>query len=160
MINNIIKQRREELGLSQEYVAKAVGVSKTTVSRWESGEIENLRRNRIYNLAKVLQIPPNDLLCDNQDSEKMNFKIIHNDPQDTPLLNIYHRLNTRGKEKVLDYASDLAKSPDYTTAPAHPYRIAARGGGVMDLTEEEYNKKLKDEAENTKVVTPESHPWL
>ena len=110
MINNIIKQRREELGLSQEYVAKAVGVSKTTVSRWESGEIENLRRNRIYNLAKVLQIPPNDLLCDNQDSEKMNFKIIHNDPQDTPLLNIYHRLNTRGKEKVLDYASDLAKT--------------------------------------------------
>lgn len=158
MINNIIKQRREELGLSQEYIAKAVGVSKATVSRWESGEIENLRRNRIYNLSKVLQISPNDLLCDDQELSYKK-KATYAEDHDAPLLDVYHRLNARGQEKVLDYASDLAKSPDYTTALAHPYRIAARDGGIMDLTEEEYKRRQK-ELENAVVATPETHPWL
>ena len=64
-------------------------------------------------------------------------------PNVEELQRVYASLNERGKEKVLDYASDLAKSPDYTTAPTHPYRIAARGGGVIDLTEEEYQKLKK-----------------
>ena len=80
-------------------------------------------------------------------------------PNVEELQRVYASLNERGKEKVLDYASDLAKSPDYTTAPAHPYRIAARGGGVIDLTEEEYKRRQK-ELENAVVATPETHPWL
>ena len=55
-IANIIKNRRIDLGLTQVEVARAVGVSEATVSRWEAGEIENMRRDRIFNLARVLQL--------------------------------------------------------------------------------------------------------
>lgn len=57
-VKDLIKARRVELGLSQEEVARAVGVSDATVSRWESGEIENMGRSRIVKLAQVLQITP------------------------------------------------------------------------------------------------------
>lgn len=57
-----IKQRRLELGLTLEEVAKVVGVSKATVSRWESGEITNMRRDRIANLAKVLNVEANFIM--------------------------------------------------------------------------------------------------
>lgn len=39
-------------------VAEAVGVSEATVSRWESGHIANMRRDRINNYAKILRVTP------------------------------------------------------------------------------------------------------
>lgn len=57
-IKDILKSRRIQLNLSQMDVAKAVGVSEGTVSRWESGDIANLKRSRIAALAKILQISP------------------------------------------------------------------------------------------------------
>lgn len=56
-IKDIIKQRRTELGLTLLDVAKLVGVSEATVSRWESGNISNMRRDKIHRLAKALQLP-------------------------------------------------------------------------------------------------------
>ncbi len=64
-INEIIKQRRKELFLTMADVAKAVGVSEATVSRWEAGNISNMRRNRIAALAKVLQISPTVMITGN-----------------------------------------------------------------------------------------------
>ena len=57
-INDLIKNRRVELGLTLKDVAQAVGVSEGTVSRWESGNITNMKRNKIAALAKVLRISP------------------------------------------------------------------------------------------------------
>ena len=44
-VKDIIKQRRTELGLTLLDIAKQVGVSEGTVSRWESGDISNMRRD-------------------------------------------------------------------------------------------------------------------
>ena len=43
-------------------VAGAVGVSEATVSRWESGHIANMRRDRINNYAKALHVDPNFIM--------------------------------------------------------------------------------------------------
>ena len=61
-IKDIIRTRRNELGLTLEDIAKKVGVSKPTVQRWESGDIENMRRDKIAKLAETLEISPSDLL--------------------------------------------------------------------------------------------------
>ena len=61
-IKEIIKNRRLALGLTLKDVAAAVGVSEGTVSRWEAGNITNMKRNRIASLAKVLQIPPSVIM--------------------------------------------------------------------------------------------------
>lgn len=57
-INDIIKKRRTELNLTMCQVAKIVGVSECTISRWESGDIANMRRDKISLLAKALKISP------------------------------------------------------------------------------------------------------
>ena len=61
-IGNKIKARRLELGLTLEDVAKAVGVGRSTVQRWESGLIKNMGRDKIAALATILQINPVDLV--------------------------------------------------------------------------------------------------
>lgn len=55
---DIIKTRRSKLGLTLDDIARYVGVSGATVSRWESGDIENIRRDKIAKLAEVLQVTP------------------------------------------------------------------------------------------------------
>lgn len=58
VINEKLKARRIELGLTMAEVAKTVGVSEATVSRWESGNIGNMKRDRIALYAKALQVSP------------------------------------------------------------------------------------------------------
>lgn len=58
-ISEIIKKRREELGLSLEQVANYVGVNSSTVSRWETGDINNMIK--WYNFFKYSKISQNPL---------------------------------------------------------------------------------------------------
>lgn len=55
---DLIRNRRDEIGLTLEEIGKKVGVSKATVQRWESGSIKNVRRDKIAKLAKALQCTP------------------------------------------------------------------------------------------------------
>ncbi len=57
-LNKILKARRNELNLTLLDIAKACNVSEATVSRWESGEIGDMKRSRIASLANVLQMSP------------------------------------------------------------------------------------------------------
>lgn len=57
-VKDIIKSRRQELHLTMKQIADYVGVNEGTVSRWESGEIANMRRDKIMLLAKALNISP------------------------------------------------------------------------------------------------------
>lgn len=63
-IRDKIKARRLELGLTLEQVGDYVGVSKSTVRKWESGYISNMRRDKIAKLAEVLQLSPLDIAID------------------------------------------------------------------------------------------------
>jgi DNA-binding helix-turn-helix protein len=54
-INDRIRQRREELGLTLSDVADKLGVNKTTVLRYETKDIEKLPVQILKPLAKVLK---------------------------------------------------------------------------------------------------------
>ena len=53
-----IKYLRAERGLTLEDVGNYVGVGKSTVRKWECGQIANMRRDKIAKLAEVLGVTP------------------------------------------------------------------------------------------------------
>ena len=57
-ISKRITARRKEMGLTLGEIAAFVGVNKGTVSRWESGGIENMRCDKLEKLAAILQVSP------------------------------------------------------------------------------------------------------
>lgn len=61
-ISKIIKNRRIELGLTLKEVADSLGVAESTVSRYESSDIQNMGIDKIEALAKVLQCSPGYLM--------------------------------------------------------------------------------------------------
>lgn len=64
-----VKTARENLNKTLEEVAKEVGVSAATISRYESGEIVNVRRDKIEILAKALNVTPAYLMGWKENSE-------------------------------------------------------------------------------------------
>lgn len=64
-IGQIIYNRRKELGLTLQEVGEYVGVGKSTVKKWESGLIANMRQDKIVLLANALQISPVSLITGN-----------------------------------------------------------------------------------------------
>ena len=51
--NDLIRMRRLELDMTMKELAAKVGVSEGTISRWESGDIENMKRDKIAALARL-----------------------------------------------------------------------------------------------------------
>lgn len=58
----LIKKRRIALGLTLQDVGDAVGVSRSTVKKWETGFIRSMKKDRLPQLAKVLQLPVSRLI--------------------------------------------------------------------------------------------------
>nr|DAF76746.1 MAG TPA: hypothetical protein [Caudoviricetes sp.] len=109
-VKDIIKKRREELGLTYEQLGNMVGVGKSTVRKWETGLIENMRRDNIVALSKALNISP-AIIMGWQTIEDNNKLILSQ--QETTLLENYNKLNSKGKEKLLDYSDDLTTNIKY-----------------------------------------------
>ena len=61
-IGAFIKSKRKEKGYTLEQVGNYVGVSKATVSRWESNEIGNMRTDKVEALCEFLEITTKEFL--------------------------------------------------------------------------------------------------
>lgn len=72
-IGQLINNRRTELGLTLEEVGNAVGVSKSTVKKWEDGFISNMKRDKIAKLAQVLKLNPVSLITGEAATEETIF---------------------------------------------------------------------------------------
>lgn len=62
MTGDVIKQKRKEKGLTQEELGKLLDVNKSAVSKWESGRVQNIKRSQLLELARILEVSPNELL--------------------------------------------------------------------------------------------------
>lgn len=90
-----LKQRRIELGLTMKDVANAVGVSESTVSRWEAGNIVNMKRNRLVALANILQIPVNKLIISEEST-------VVSDPEFHMLQRTYEKMSPKDRQKMMN----------------------------------------------------------
>ena len=69
-LSDNIKSAREKQGISQEFIADKLGVSRQAVSKWETGQAEPSTKN-LLQLAELLKIDANILL--NESKERQFF---------------------------------------------------------------------------------------
>lgn len=84
-IGKLINKRRTELELTLEDVGNAVGVSKSTVKKWEDGFISNMKRDKIAELAKVLKLNPVSLITGEEAVEDTSDSIFNDFDNIRPL---------------------------------------------------------------------------
>lgn len=82
-----IKQRREELGISQDELAKMLGYkSRSTIAKIEKGE-NDITQSKIAAFAKALQTTPSYLMGWEDDDKKENTaEVDKEDKEEIPVL--------------------------------------------------------------------------
>lgn len=85
-----IKERRKALKISADDIAKELGVSRSTIFRYEKGDIEKLPTQNLAIIAKVLKTTPEELMGWEANSEDITA--------------IYNQLERKRQNKVYKYA--------------------------------------------------------
>ena len=68
-IMNRMKSRREELDMSYQTLSDKVGISKSTLQRYETGSIKNMPIDKLEDIAKALNVSPSSLMGWDEPSE-------------------------------------------------------------------------------------------
>lgn len=108
-----LKERRIELGLTMLDVANMIGVSEATISRYESGNIKNMRKDRIGKYAKALRVSPSEFLEIENDDEPDNQTYIKTsvghilDNKDIRMIPVFESVSAGfgayADEKIIEY---------------------------------------------------------
>ena len=121
-LKDIIRIRRQELGLTLEDVAKVVGVGKSTVRKWETGYIENMRRDKIAKLAEALHTTPAYLMGWEEEAESVASSAGEGARTflARPIDEIWDALNDPGQAELCRYGRYLTAQEEYKLAEPRP----------------------------------------
>lgn len=115
-VKDLIRSKRIQKGLTMKELAEKVGVSEATISRWESGEIANMKRSSLMALAKALSIAPSSLI-DSSDHSVKSQGSATSDLKLTPVTD-YVNIPVFGAIACGEPIEAFNEVLDYTTIPA------------------------------------------
>ena len=105
-----IKERRKELGLSADTLAKMVGVSRATIFRYENGAIEKVPADFLLPLARCLGVSMSYLLGVDADSSVDMFSVAPTEIQPANTIRIAGRDGSLVERQLTDEQLALFQS--------------------------------------------------
>jgi transcriptional regulator with XRE-family HTH domain len=115
-VSKQLRQRRMLLGVSQQEVAKALGLSVQQIQKYETGE-NRLSSSKLYQIAKSLQAPVEYFFegIDSYDSsalaeEKIDFIFDDKSISEKEILNLINSFKTIEDHAVRKHILELVKS--------------------------------------------------
>lgn len=135
-----IKSRRKELELTQEQVGNIVGVTKSTIQRYENGLIKDLKMPVIQAIAKALKVNPDWLVLKSNTKELQlnnNLKSINLSKNQLKLIETYDLLNDMGKKEAQKRVEELTLIDKYKlkqdSDDEYITEVAARGNSELQV---------------------------
>ena len=93
-----IKSLREEKGMTLEELGNIVGVGKSTVRKWETGMIANMKRDKIAKIANALGVEPAYLMGWEDNLNKNSADLVVDILSDSNLVEHIEKLRKLNKE--------------------------------------------------------------
>ena len=128
-IGNRIKYARTLRNVTLEDIAKKVGVAKSTIQRYETGKISNIKLPVIESIGKALNINPAWIIGK---SDNFNESISSN-PQ---IITYYNQLNDIGKHEATKRVEELTYLPQYVKSKNFHMVNAAHERTDIEITGE------------------------
>lgn len=96
-IHERIRYIRQKRNLTLAEVADLLGVKEATVSRYETGEIKNIKHDTVLELANIFDVSPSYLMGWEEEHKEPTVVAAHSDRNLTP----------EEQEKVMEYIKFL-----------------------------------------------------
>ena len=100
-----VKDLREKKGMNQQQVADTSGITQATISRIESGEIKQLKSEKLKGLAEALGVTV-DYLVDKTKTLSPS-DIVQSNPAAQRIFRSYQKLSARGRRQLEDFVRFL-----------------------------------------------------
>lgn len=102
-LSDITAKRLYELrtknGYTMEKLAEMVGVSKGTISKWEKGQIRNMRRDKVLILAEIFHVLPTYILGYEEPEIPINIDLADQESEFSDrvqtIIKLYSQLNEK-----------------------------------------------------------------
>lgn len=111
-VGDYIKSLRKNKGLTQEELGNMIGVKKAAVQKWESGMVQNLKRNTIKQLSEIFEVSPASFI-DDDDSIESNATILPT--SDIHMIPLYESVSAGfgavACDCILDYIPTVIHNP-------------------------------------------------
>ncbi|WP_264777835.1 helix-turn-helix domain-containing protein [Deinococcus aetherius] len=126
-LGNRLKERRERAALTQEYVAKQLGLSREVLSTWETGT-RKPNDKQLENLAVLYRTDLAYLKLGRSAGDKDRQLLLQDLPQDDAVISAF----TRWLDFLDSWAGFLQAQGDPLPGPGKPPRALDQGGNVTD----------------------------
>lgn len=116
-----IKLLRKNHDLTQEELGQRLKptVNRAAINKWETGQVENIKRSYIEQMSKLFGVRPCELMCFDVEQQISEDVIAIEHVQKrfgkdaVRLLELFTKLNDLGREKALEDLDDLSNLPKY-----------------------------------------------
>ena len=133
-----IKSLREQKGMTLEELGNKVGVGKSTVRKWETGMIANMRRDKIAKVANALDVDPAYLMGWEDEPISQGVMLYLEDIKNKlyvdEIAEYIEKLNDAGKAEAVERVKELTFNPRYAVT-AEPALNAAHERTDIKVTE-------------------------
>lgn len=103
-----IRQRRTEIGMSADTLAEKIGVSRSTVFRYENGFIEKIPMNNLVPIARALNTTIGYLMGWDDNPEIAEPTPVIRSGSETEAMRYFESLSESRKVEALNYLRYLA----------------------------------------------------
>lgn len=113
-IGERIKEARKDLGYTQEQLGSAIGVNKSTIQRYETGQIEKIKLPVIESIAKALCVNPDWITLHSEKKELYDIPSPSEVDPDQFILYMYKKLDIEDKAEIRGEMKQMLKSDKYS----------------------------------------------
>lgn len=105
-IGDMIKELRIKNEYTQSQLAEMLGLQLTTMQKYESGAIKNVKLDTLQKLCQIFEAPPSTFVFPNMNDEGKCWLLEY-------AITKYSGLNDEGIKKLVAYMEDLRKIEEY-----------------------------------------------
>ena len=109
-----MRELRKEKGLNQRELAEKLGIKKNTYNGYETGK-HRPNSNTLVKLSEEFNVTIDYLVGITNIKEDKNNSDLYFNQMELNMLNVFERLNDLGKQKVIEYITDLGQVKKYKT---------------------------------------------
>ena len=109
-----IKELRKTAGYTQEELGSILNpkVNRAAINKWESGQVENIKRTYIEQMAALFRVHPSELMCFELPLSSHAAPSLS--PDEKYIITTYRSLNQLDQKEVVHFVDFKASDSKYT----------------------------------------------